>query len=144
MKQPTDMTVSELQAETDRCEASLGEAERVMSDLRTRLNEIRAELSKRLKPSPEPRVSDHALLRYVERVIGVDTEALRAEILTDGVRAALKSGATGVTINGVKFIAKDGVIVTTLDQSMRPKRRTKRGWRDLDDMDAQLAEMNDA
>lgn len=144
MRQISEMTVTDLQAESDRCESALGEAETIIADLRARLSHVRAELAKRLRPSPEPRVSDHALLRYIERVLEINVEGLRSEILSDNVRAALKSGATGVTVSGVKFVAKDGVIVTTLDASMRPKRKTIKGWRDLDDTDEQLDDYEQA
>jgi hypothetical protein len=128
MTQIVEMTIAELQAESTRCESAIGEAETIIADLRARLVDIRAELSRRLKPSPEPRVSDHALLRYVERVMGIDVEAIRSDILTDGVKAALRTGATGITVNGVKMVAKDGVVVTVLADDMRPKKKTKRGW----------------
>lgn len=127
-----EMTIADLQNETMRCESALGEAETIVSDLRVRLGEVSAELAKRLRPSPEPKISDHALLRYVERIIGVDIDAMRAEIMTDMVKSALRAGATGVTVNGVKMVAKDGVIVTVLSEEMRPKRKTQKGWRDLD------------
>lgn len=77
-------------------------------------------------------ITSHALLRYIERVKGVDIEALRDEILSDEVCEALSAGATGVTVNGVKMVAERGVIVTVLADEMRPKKKSKRGWRDLD------------
>lgn len=138
----TDKTIIELQTESERLERSIGEAETLIADFRSRLGEIRAELAKRLKPAPEPRMSDHALLRYIERILEIDVEALRQEVMSDSVKSALRMGASGVTVNGVKMVAKDGVIVTVLAEQMRPKKRTARGWMDLDDTGDQLAEMN--
>lgn len=134
-------TVSELQAESDRIEGAIGEAERVLQDFRSMFGQIRSELQRRLKPAPEPRVTDHALLRYIERVMEVDVEQLRENILTDNIKNALKAGATGVKVDGICFIAKEGVLVTVLDKTMRPKRKTKRGMVDFDDTQEQLAEM---
>lgn len=47
-------------------------------------------------------VSDHALVRYLERVAGVSLEIVRAEI-ADLVRDALDVGATRVTIAGCVY-----------------------------------------
>lgn len=128
MKNVSAMTVTELQAESARCESALGEAEQIAADLRARLGEVRSELARRLRPAAEPKISDHAMLRYVERVMGIDVDALRAEIMSDSVKAALRSGASGVTVNGVKMVAKDGVIVTVLSDEMRPKQKTLKRW----------------
>jgi hypothetical protein len=47
-------------------------------------------------------VSDHAVLRYLERVLGIDVELVRASITHD-VAAALEAGASSVTIEGIRF-----------------------------------------
>lgn len=128
MRNVRELNVSELQDESTRCESALGEAEQVAADLRARLGEVRTELAKRLRPAAEPKISDHALLRYIERILGVDVDAMRSEIMSDAVKSALRAGASGVTVNGVKMVAKDGVIVTVLSEDMRPKRQTLKRW----------------
>jgi hypothetical protein len=133
VKKPGDMTVADLQDESVRCESAMGEAETILADLRVRLGEIRAEIAKRMRPSVEPSVSDHALLRYAERILGIDMEEMRSQILTEATKSALRMGASGVTVNGVKMVAKDGRIVTVLAEGMRPKKKTKRGWIDVED-----------
>ncbi len=122
----SDMSVRELQEESDRLERSMGQAEKSLADLRVRLGQVSAEIAKRTRPAPEPRISDHALLRYIERIVGVDMDELRDTILTDQIKAALRLGATGVTVNGIKMIAKDGVIVTVLSEEARLKRKAKK------------------
>lgn len=82
----------------------------------------------------DPHVTSHALLRYIERVKGIDVDALRDEILTEPVRKALSEGASGVTVNGVQMVALDGVIVTILADGMRPKRKSRKAWRELGDI----------
>lgn len=72
----------------------------------------------------ETRVTDHALVRYLERVLKIDLDVVRREILTPAVVDALKTGATGVTVNGVKFIAKDGILITVI--SNPPKGKTRK------------------
>ncbi len=72
------------------------------------------------------RVSDHALVRYLERVKGFDMAALRAEILTPGVVAAIEAGARTIKLGDVKFPVNDGVICTVLANSQRAKRRDRK------------------
>lgn len=62
-------------------------------------------------------VSDHALLRYLERALGFDTEALRREIGHRVDRAA-EAGACGVVIDGMRYALEPrldgGVVVATV------------------------------
>lgn len=68
------------------------------------------------KPMPETGlriavVTDHALLRFLERRHGLNVEAVRIEIQTlcnDGVRF----GAPRVIASGMKFILRDENVVT--------------------------------
>lgn len=75
-------------------------------------------------------VSDHAVLRYLERRQGVDVEAIRAAIAAKADFEAGR-GARVVTVDGVILcIGRDrvgGPIVTTaLGIDMRPSRRHRR------------------
>jgi hypothetical protein len=74
-------------------------------------------MSRRVTPS----VTDHALLRYLERVRGLDVEALKEEILTPGIVAAVKAGATAVKLNGITLVVANGRIVTVLPGTHRSK-----------------------
>ncbi|MBI1179118.1 MAG: hypothetical protein GC201_01070 [Alphaproteobacteria bacterium] len=69
-------------------------------------------------------VSDHAVLRYLERVYGLDVEHYRAEMTTPGVQVVCDAfGGTGVVINGLngtRLVLREGIIVTTL-----PKREDR-------------------
>lgn len=98
----------------------------------THMNTIKNELERRLTPAPEPRISDHALLRYIERVLNIDVDELRSEILTKSVVQAIQAGATAVTVNGVKFVVNGVTIVTTLGEEQRLKRKTVRNGRTVD------------
>lgn len=124
---PREMTASELVGERDRLQSALGEAERIIADLRARLSVVASEYEKRTRKAPEPRLSDHALLRYLERVFDLDLALIRAEIMTPAVVDAVRSGASAVTVNGVKFVCDKGTIVTVLDETQRLKNGTKRG-----------------
>ncbi|TCT41173.1 hypothetical protein EDC90_1007150 [Martelella mediterranea] len=68
-------------------------------------------------------VSDHALLRYLERKHGLDVEALRAEIRT-ACRDGVRYGAKAVVADGVKFVITDDTVVTCLERK-RTERKGK-------------------
>lgn len=60
-------------------------------------------------------ISDHALVRFLERVHGVDVEAMRID-LERQCRDAAKIGASTFTVKGVKFCfsaPRDGAVVVT-------------------------------
>lgn len=60
-------------------------------------------------------VSDHAVLRYIERVFGFDLQDVRNQILTPDRVAAIKAGANQITANGVKFVIRNKTVVTVKD-----------------------------
>jgi hypothetical protein len=67
-------------------------------------------------------ITDHAVLRYLERVWNVDVEAAKAEMLTAGpmVDAAASFGCDTVKMgNGARLKLKGEVVATVLP---------KRGW----------------
>ena len=59
------------------------------------------------------RVTDHALVRYIERIAGIDLDLVRAEIVA---HALAKSRM--IVVDG-------GVVVTILAPGMRRKRRDR-------------------
>jgi hypothetical protein len=58
-----------------------------------------------------PPVSDHAVLRYLERAKGFDMEAVRQHI-ADVCRGPVNIGATCIQAEGVKFEISGGRVVT--------------------------------
>lgn len=66
-------------------------------------------------------VSDHAVLRYLERVGGFEIEALRKN-MEQRVAASLLPGAIAVVIGGHRFVIKQGpdgpVVVSVLDAGL--------------------------
>lgn len=82
-----------------------------------RIEEIEMALS---RIGQEPRVSDHALLRYFERKMGFDLEAIRQEILGNGTKEAIEMGAVRINKDGCHFlVSREGCITTVLDQNMK-------------------------
>jgi hypothetical protein len=68
-------------------------------------------------------VSDHAVIRYLERVKGEDIEAVRREIR--GKVALIHDHPTAIAINedGWRYIFQEGV-VTTIIKAHEPDNRT--------------------
>ena len=73
-------------------------------------------------------VTDHAVVRYLERVYGVDIVALkrRIERTTEGGR---EQGANAVLCDGVRYrLSQNGRVVTVIGQSGVISNRGKR-WK---------------
>jgi len=79
------------------------------------------------------RVSDHALVRYAERVQGVDLGPRRRDIARR-VAAAADAGANAVVIDGWRYVIEDRVVVTVMPHVQADIRtgRVKRR-REIDD-----------
>lgn len=61
----------------------------------------------------EPIVSEHALLRYLERVRGVDLNEIRQQILGEGTSESIAFARNGrIKKRDVTLIVKDCVVVT--------------------------------
>ncbi|MET4206890.1 hypothetical protein [Bradyrhizobium sp. LA2.1] len=77
---------------------------------------------------PRPlRVCDHALLRFLERVGGLDVEALRRQLAESLDRAASVAGQLGqremtIAADGNHYIIVNGIVVTVLSPPMKPRR----------------------
>ncbi len=71
---------------------------------------------------PKVRVSDHALVRYLQRVGGFDMDRLRAE-MEERVSRTYVPGAPSVVIDGFRFtvcVDERGPMVTTIiDRAMQ-------------------------
>ena len=73
-----------------------------------RMSRIRRSQAK----SGPPIVSDHAVVRYLERVKGMDIAALREEICDDLALAAMDVGATTIKTDRAVLTIKEGRVVT--------------------------------
>jgi len=69
-------------------------------------------------------VSDHALIRYLERVYKLDVELVRRE-LGRKIDRTFREGACAVTIDGYTYRVADGTVTTVLLAS-RPDLRLGR------------------
>lgn len=72
------------------------------------------------------RVSDHAVLRWLERVAGVDVEAIRNHLNVPMLERAADFGAHTVRLADGVRIKLDGHVVTTCT-GKRPKAKCRSG-----------------
>lgn len=57
-------------------------------------------------------ITEHALLRFLERVKGIDVQAARAEITKTVERAEDHKSCLAVTSNGFRYVLMNGALVT--------------------------------
>ncbi len=67
---------------------------------------------------PAVHVTDHAVIRYLERVMGYDIEGLRQQLGRE-VAPAVELGACGLVSNGFRFVIIDGTLVTVTRTAAR-------------------------
>jgi len=74
-----------------------------------------------------PAVTDHAVLRYLERVWGVDVAALRSRIAAEA-GTGIRLGAAAVRRGRVRYVlSQNGIVVTVTPASARPHHKMERG-----------------
>lgn len=72
---------------------------------------------KAARRGPSVPVTDHAVLRYLERFCDIDVEGFRQAIAA-GCAGGIETGAPCVRFDGARFIIKRGWVVTTLGRDM--------------------------
>ncbi len=72
-------------------------------------------------------VTDHAVLRWLERVAGVDVEAVRQHLSVKGIDTAAGFGCHTVILgDGARLKLRGDVAVTCLAKPLRKRRRRGR------------------
>lgn len=90
------------------------------------LGSIDAQMAKLKQKNKVIVVSEHAILRYLERVKGVDIEATKREIMPPGAAKAAQAMGPGEYPAGTHSIkVKDNVVVTILTKEEKEKDKPK-------------------
>ncbi len=76
---------------------------------------------------PIVKVTDRAVLRYLERVCGMDIETVRSEIGRTVDLCLDHPDACGVVSGGFAYKLRDGVVTTVAPQNRPRKRAGRRG-----------------
>lgn len=93
------------------------ETEQERDEIRKKLSVSETELRNLHSPDGEPVVSEHAVLRYLERVQGLDIEAIKDEILAGRREQIRKLNSCNIKMpNGSKMVVRGRVVVTILDK----------------------------
>lgn len=79
--------------------------------------------------------TDHAVLRYLERVMGLDIATIRAEVARIG-QLGVDHDAPVVISGGHKFIVEQGRVITVLSKDCRAYRRRGDRGRAIHDVGA--------
>lgn len=75
----------------------------------------------------KPHISDHAMLRYLERVVGIDVQSHRHEVEAI-VAQAVELGACGLVHDGWRYAIDDFRIVTVRPASSEPRFPRQARW----------------
>jgi len=90
--------------------------ERVLAQKTIELMQLQKKVDNLRKANKLP-ITDHAIVRYLERVKSVDINQVYSEILTPGLIQyyhALGDGTFPIGIKNIRAVIKDGVIITIL------------------------------
>lgn len=92
-------------------EQELSESRKELNDLKETLCKLNKKLESLSKENVE--ISEHAILRYLERVKGINIVEIRKEIVSEKNFNAIKTLSNGkFPENGYKLVVKDNTIVT--------------------------------
>ncbi len=68
----------------------------------------------------EVHITDHAIIRYLERVKGFNIEAIKREMMSPGVEVAVEFGCETVRLgNGARLKLRGSVVQTVLAKEMK-------------------------
>lgn len=103
---------AEIAIESEAIRDSRIKLKRMQQDI-TRLNHQIEQLERRKDGIT---VTDHAVIRYLERVQGIDIDAIREQMVTDQVEQAVDTlGGTGKFPSGECRLVMDGYKVVTVE-----------------------------
>ncbi len=89
---------------------------------RLNINSLNQRIEKIYRTNENAAVSDHAIVRYFERVMGVDLEEVTDKILPPEMEESVEilgSGHFPVNDGEFKIVVKNGVVVTVLTDSIK-------------------------
>lgn len=79
------------------------------------------------KNVPKVKITDHALIRYIERILDVSLDPIRKEMLNSGVTDVYENFGDGkFPVRDCIMVVKEGRITTTYKENRRNPKRHKR------------------
>jgi hypothetical protein len=105
--------LAKAQADAQVAAAALSAAQREHSLAQNKAKQLEAKIKELQESSVEPIVSEHAMLRWLERVNGLSLDQVRAVILGDGTADMIKFMKSGkISKDGHTLIVKNNTVVT--------------------------------
>lgn len=71
------------------------EASKIAEDLTRRLNSVERQIENLEAEKYDVAVTDHAIVQYINRVLGMDLDEIKQQIVTDQVRGQIKQLRSG-------------------------------------------------
>lgn len=94
--------------------------EEILLNLRNKLSNVQKEvvrlekeIARKKELTKKPNVTDHALLRFLERKLEINLDVARSGLLTDDVISAMRVGCKSIKKDGME-IKLQGSTVTTI------------------------------
>jgi hypothetical protein len=88
-----------------------------IDDLRNTLYEVNCEIREIAGKSSIPlRVSKHALLRYCERILGIDMHEIEQEILSGDIEAQIERGHVVYEKENYKLTVRGNMVITVTEK----------------------------
>ena len=102
-------------ADAEALRIEIASKQRTLSQQMKDIERMKSEINK-LNKTDELKVTEHAIVRYFERVKGFDIEQIESEILSEKVRGFVeKLGGNGTYPNdGHQVVMKNKVVITIL------------------------------
>src|SRR5262245_49463379 len=115
------LTVSELQRHVNKqigLKAKMAdkraEITAAMGTITTNIHNIRSRI-RAVQDAAPVEVTDHAIIRYLQRVQGIDIDAVRNALDCENLRESVKRCPTGRHyLDGVTYVVQDKVLVTVI------------------------------
>lgn len=112
-----------LQTRQSQADAEVSQIEQESRSIQNRLNQARQrskviadQIGKLKAQSAGIIVTEHAMLRYIERVIGINMDELRGKVLPESAETVAKAmgGNVRLPVDGHTVVIKNGTVVTVL------------------------------
>lgn len=105
-KTKLDADIKALEEERNRVALEIGRKKNELNSIQQKIDNF---------ASHEPVVTEHAMLRYIERVLGIDLVSIQERILTAQNRKAIEfAGNCKIKSEGVELVVKDRKVVSVV------------------------------
>ena len=121
--------ITKSQTELDGAKQEREQVGQKVTSINNRLQSLQSQVDRLTRKKKNVVVSEHAILRYLERVHGVDIEALKQEIMPDSIKDSIETVGSGrYPVNGTHtLLVKQFVVSTILTKEPKEPKEPKNG-----------------